>query len=91
MISLLGRLGQCRVMAGMRESQTIVDQDAVWFEGSDGNSNQFVAVRLGRDWRVPSFRIKGLSVTLGLRIPCYIQLREPEICQPTDVSQLPVS
>ncbi|MCI0718405.1 MAG: hypothetical protein L0338_05445, partial [Acidobacteria bacterium] len=47
---LLGRLGQCRLMAGMRESRTIVDQDAVWFEGSDGCSNQFVSVRLGRDW-----------------------------------------
>ncbi len=47
---LLGNLGQCRVMAGMRGSQTILDQDGLWFEGSDGSRNQFVSVRLGRDW-----------------------------------------
>ena len=46
---LLGNLGQCRVMAGMRGSQTIVEQDGCWFEGSDG-SDQMVSVRLARAW-----------------------------------------
>jgi hypothetical protein len=53
---LLGRLGQCRVMAGMRENRTIVDQDAVWFEESDGNRDQFVSVRLGRDWLIQTLQ-----------------------------------
>jgi hypothetical protein len=46
---LLGCLGQCRVMAGMRGSQTIVDQDAFWFEGSDG-TRQFASLRLAKEW-----------------------------------------
>jgi hypothetical protein len=46
---LLGNLGQFRVTAGMRRSQTTVEPDGFWLEGSDG-PNQFVSVRLGRDW-----------------------------------------
>ena len=46
---LLGRLGQCRVMAGMRRSQTIVDEDGFWLRGHDG-AHEFVSVPLGRDW-----------------------------------------
>jgi hypothetical protein len=46
---LLGRLGQCRVQAGMRKSQTIVDEDGFWLRGHDG-THEFVSVTLGRDW-----------------------------------------
>ena len=46
---LLGRLGQCRVMAGMRKSQTIVDEDEFWLRGHDG-TDEFVSVTLCRDW-----------------------------------------
>ena len=46
---LLGRLGQCRVVAGMRRSQTIVDEDGFWLRGYDG-SHEFVSVKMGRDW-----------------------------------------
>jgi hypothetical protein len=46
---LLGRLGQCRVMAGMRKSQTIVDEDGFWLRGHD-KTHEFVSVTLGRDW-----------------------------------------
>jgi hypothetical protein len=46
---LLGRLGQCRVMTGMRKSQTIVEEDGFWLRGHDGAS-EFVSVALGRDW-----------------------------------------
>ena len=46
---LLGKFGQCRVMAGMRKSQTIVDQDGFWLRGHDG-ALEFVSVVLGRDW-----------------------------------------
>jgi hypothetical protein len=46
---LLGRLGQCRVMAGMRKSQTIVEEDSFWLRGHDG-AHEFVSVALGRDW-----------------------------------------
>jgi hypothetical protein len=45
----LGKGGLCRVMAGMRGSQTIVDQDGLWFEGSDG-THQFRSVRLSKEW-----------------------------------------
>lgn len=47
---VLGKVGQCRVMAGMRGSQTLIDQDGFWFEGGDGTSNSLVSVRLGKDW-----------------------------------------
>jgi hypothetical protein len=46
---LLGNLGVCRAMAGMRGSQTIVDQDGLWFEGSDG-THHFASVRLSKEW-----------------------------------------
>jgi hypothetical protein len=46
---LLGSLGQCRVMAGMRGGRTIVEEDGLWFDGTDG-SPVFVSVRLGREW-----------------------------------------
>ena len=46
---LLGRLGQCRVTAGMRRSQTIVDEDGFWLRGHDG-AHEVVSVTLGRDW-----------------------------------------
>jgi hypothetical protein len=46
---LLGRLGQCRVMAGTRKSQTIVDEEGFWLGGHDG-SDEFVSVKMGRDW-----------------------------------------
>jgi hypothetical protein len=46
---LLGNLGQCRVIAGMRRSQTIVDEDRFWLRGHDG-THEFVSATLGRDW-----------------------------------------
>jgi hypothetical protein len=46
---LLGKLGQGRVMAGMRRSQTIVEEDGFWLRGHDG-AHEFVSVALGRDW-----------------------------------------
>jgi len=46
---LVGRLGQCRVMAGMRRSQTIVNEHGFWLRGHDG-THEFVSVTLGRDW-----------------------------------------
>ena len=46
---LLGNPGQCRVMAEMRASRAIVDQDGLWFEGTDG-AHQFVSVKLGQSW-----------------------------------------
>jgi len=45
----LGNMGICRAMTGMRGSQTIVDQDELWFEGSDG-THQFRSVRLSKEW-----------------------------------------
>ncbi|HEX2523799.1 MAG TPA: hypothetical protein VHP35_16895, partial [Terriglobia bacterium] len=46
---LLGRLAQCRLPAGMRKSQTIVDEDGFWLRGHD-RAHDFVSVALGRDW-----------------------------------------
>jgi hypothetical protein len=46
---LLGNLGVCRAVAGMRGSQTIVNQDGLWFEGSDG-THYFSSVRSGKGW-----------------------------------------
>ena len=46
---LLGNIGRCLALAGLR-SQTVIDQDELWFEGTDMSSNQFVSERLTRDW-----------------------------------------
>jgi len=45
----LGRIGNCRLIAGMRESWTIVDENGFWIEGRDGN-HQFMSIKLGREW-----------------------------------------
>jgi len=46
---LLGNIGQCLGLAGLR-SQTVIDQNELWFEGADMSNNQFVSARLTRDW-----------------------------------------
>jgi hypothetical protein len=43
------RIEGCRVLAGMRSTCTLIEDDALWFEGTDG-SHLFVSVRLGREW-----------------------------------------
>lgn len=43
------RIEGCRVLAGMRGSCTLIEDDGLWFEGNDG-SHLFVSVRLGREW-----------------------------------------
>ena len=43
------RIEGCRVLAGMRSSCTLIEDDGLWFEGTDG-SHLFVSVPLGRDW-----------------------------------------
>ena len=50
------RIEGCRVLAGMRSTCTLIEDDGLWFEGSDG-SQLFVSVRLGREcvrWQVKS-------------------------------------
>ena len=43
------RIEGCRVLAGMRSTCTLIEDDGLWFEGSDG-SQLFVSVRLGKEW-----------------------------------------
>jgi hypothetical protein len=43
---LLGKLGRCLVMAGMR-SRTLIDEEGLWFEGTDG-TREYVSVRVDR-------------------------------------------
>ena len=43
------RIEECRVLAGMRSTSTLIEDDSLWFEGSDG-SQLFVSVRLGKEW-----------------------------------------
>ena len=43
------RIEGCRVLAGMRSTCTLIEDDALWFEGND-ESRLFVSVRLGREW-----------------------------------------
>jgi hypothetical protein len=45
----LDRIGNCRLIAGMRESWTMVDENGFWIEGRDG-THQFISVKLGREW-----------------------------------------
>ena len=43
------RIEGCRVLAGMRSTCTLIEDDGLWFEGTDG-SHLFVSVRLGKEW-----------------------------------------
>jgi hypothetical protein len=43
------RIEGCRVLAGMRTTCTLIEDDGLWFEGSDG-SQLLVSVRLGKEW-----------------------------------------
>jgi hypothetical protein len=43
------RLEGCRVLAGMRNNYTMIEDDGLWFEGND-ESRLFVFVRLEREW-----------------------------------------
>ena len=44
---MLGELGRCLVLAGMRRSQTLIDQDGLWFQGNDG-TREYVSVKVDR-------------------------------------------
>jgi hypothetical protein len=44
---MLGELGRCLVMAGMRRNQMLIDQDGLWFQGTDGTS-EYVSVKVDR-------------------------------------------
>jgi hypothetical protein len=44
---MLGELGRCLVLAGMRRSQTFIDEDGLWFQGNDG-TREYVSVRVDR-------------------------------------------
>ena len=43
------RIEGCRVLAGMRSTCILIEDDGLWLEGTDG-CHLFVSVRLGRDW-----------------------------------------
>jgi hypothetical protein len=44
---MLGDVGTCLVMAGMRRNQTLIDQDGLWFQGNDG-TREYVSVKVDR-------------------------------------------
>jgi hypothetical protein len=44
---MLGDMGACLVMAGMRRNQTLIDQDGLWFQGNDGTM-EYVSVKVDR-------------------------------------------
>ena len=44
---MLGDIGACLVLAGMRRSQTLIDQDGLWFQGNDG-TREYLSVRVDR-------------------------------------------
>ena len=44
---MLGNLGACLVLAGMRRNQMLIDQDGLWFQGNDG-TREYVSVRVDR-------------------------------------------
>src|SRR5262249_9876621 len=43
------RIEGCRVLAGMRSTCTLIEDDGLWFEGND-ESRLFVSLQLGREW-----------------------------------------
>jgi hypothetical protein len=45
-------LGQYRAVSwiGRAAKPNVIDQDELWFEGTDMSNNQFVSARLTRDW-----------------------------------------
>jgi hypothetical protein len=44
---MLGDIGACLVLAGMRRSQTFIDQDGLWFQGNDG-TREYAPLRVDR-------------------------------------------
>jgi hypothetical protein len=54
---LLGKWGACLALAGMR-SQTLIDREGLWFQGTDGRT-EYVSVKVDRG---------GLSKLLALEI-----------------------
>jgi hypothetical protein len=44
---MLGDLGTCVVLAGIRRSQMLIDEGGLWFQGNDG-TREYVSVRVDR-------------------------------------------
>ena len=44
---MLGNMGACLVLAGMRRNQMLIDQDGLWFQGND-ETREYVSVKVDR-------------------------------------------
>ena len=44
---LLGRIGRCLVLTGMRSSTVVIEEDGLWFQGKD-DTRQYSSVKLDR-------------------------------------------
>jgi hypothetical protein len=44
---MLGDMGACLVLAGMRKSQMLIDPEGLWFRGNDG-TREYVSVKVDR-------------------------------------------
>ena len=42
---MLGNMGACLVLAGMRRNQMLIDQDGLWFQGND-ETREYVSVKV---------------------------------------------
>ena len=54
---MLGNLGTCVVLAGMRRSQMLIDREGLWFQGND-ETREYVSVKVD---------IQGLNRLLELK------------------------
>ena len=70
---MLGDVGACLVLAGMRRSQTLIDEDGLWFQENDG-TREYVSLKVDS---------QGLDKLLAtddasaedrfLEIPCWLE------------------
>jgi hypothetical protein len=51
------RIEGCRVLAGMRSTSTFIEDNGLWFEGTD-ESHLFVSVGLEPDWIMRRLKVE---------------------------------
>jgi hypothetical protein len=55
---MLGNLGTCVVLAGMRRSQMLIDREGLWFQGND-ETREYVSVKVDRQRLNRLLELKG--------------------------------
>ena len=55
---LLGRIGRCLVLSGMRSSTVLIDEEGLWFQGRD-DTTRYTSVKVDRQGLSSLLELKG--------------------------------